>query len=213
MVNYTCDPRLSIFRNVTFKFDPDKFIIVFVLIFALCHNVCFSSSFLSSSSCLRRCPVVSFNTVFISTSLYCRRRPPPPPPAPYWRSCQSWRCQDSPCSTVLQLEKIFTSNIVIIIDNLSMYECQNKIGDHYPAAGGGSEAGPVWGEVQELVPGTLEGSEPPQPGVLGRDVVSAGVHHKLNCNCKLQTNFDCDHFNTARPLHSTEPRLQNQLSK
>ena len=83
--------------------------------------------------------------------------------------------------------------------------------NYYPAAGGGSEAGPVWGEVQELIPGTLEGSEPPQPGVLGRDVVSAGVHHKLNCNSKLQTNFDCDHFTTA--LHYTEPRLQNQLSK
>ena len=66
---------------------------------------------------------------------------------------------------MLQLEKIFfTSNIVIIIDNLSMYECQNKIGDHYPAAGGGSEAGPVWGEVQELVAGTRQGPEPPQPG-------------------------------------------------
>ena len=40
-----------------------------------------------------------------------------------------------------------------------------KIQEHYyPAAGGGSEARPVWGEVQELVAGTLEGSEPPQPG-------------------------------------------------
>ena len=117
---YTFDPRLSIFWNLTFKFDPDKFIIILVLIFALRHNVCFSSSFLSSSSSLRRCPVVSLNTVFISTSLYCHHRPPPPPPAPYWRSCQSWRCQDSPCSTVLlQLEKMFSAEYCD-------YQCINK---------------------------------------------------------------------------------------
>ena len=88
---------------------------------------------------------------------------------------------------MLQLEKIFfTSNIVIIIDDLSMYECQNKIGDHYPAAGGGSEAGPVWGEVQELVSRTRQGSEPPQPGVLGRDVVSAGVHSAVDCWAQIE---------------------------
>ena len=58
--------------------------------------------------------------------------------------------------------------------------------NYYPAAGGGAEAGPVWGEVQELVAGTLEGSEPPQPGVLGRDVVSAGVHSAVDCWAQIE---------------------------
>ena len=66
-----------------------------------------------------KCHVVSFNIVFILTSLYCPPRPPPPPPAPYWRSCQSWRCQDSPCSTVFQLEKMFYAEYCD-------YQCINK---------------------------------------------------------------------------------------
>ena len=55
-----------------------------------------------------------------------------------------------------------------------------KIVEPYPAAGGGSEGGTVRGEVEELVPGTRQGPEPPQPGVLGRDVVRAGVHRAVD---------------------------------
>ena len=55
-----------------------------------------------------------------------------------------------------------------------------NIVEHYPAAGGGAEGGAVRGEVEELVPGARQGPEPPQPGVLGRDVVSAGVHRAVD---------------------------------